>query len=199
MIRCLLVLAASVLSNRSFALQIIIRLLTPRVPVPYKYGTLSLSPCFQMSGARPVGKYIADYKLDTLHSKIIWIPMILNHICWPNGVIQSDQQDLTKSRGTSSVNLPMPIDTFTVPLHNPNGRQMPAVRAVQMDCHWSLNNGGNPLWSREPIMQWGTRQPQSIFRPTNHKSVIPVNRRLGLILLWQSYCREARTVKQSTS
>ena len=61
------------------------------------------------------------------------------------------------------------LDSFTVPLHSPNNRHLPAVRAVQRDCHWSLKNGGNSHWSREPITQWGTRQSQSIFRPTNHK------------------------------
>ena len=42
------------------------------------------------------------------------------------------------------------LDCFTVPLYSSNGR-------------WKSH------WSREPIMHWGTRQPQSIFRPTDHK------------------------------
>ena len=41
--------------------------------------------------------------------------------------------------------------------------------AVQRDCHWGLKNVGNSHWSREPIMQWGNRQSQSKFKPTNHK------------------------------
>ena len=65
------------------------------------------------------------------------------------------------------------LDSFTVPLHSPNDRHLPVVRAVQRD--WGLKNGGNSHWSREPIMQWGTRQSQSIFRPTNYKRVMPVN------------------------
>ena len=28
------------------------------------------------------------------------------------------------------------LDCFTVPLHNPNGRRLPAVRDVQVDCQW---------------------------------------------------------------
>ena len=60
------------------------------------------------------------------------------------------------------------IDTFTVHLHRPNHRHLP--KAVQRDCHWGLKNGGNSHWSCETIMQWGTRQSQSICRPTNHKS-----------------------------
>ena len=49
------------------------------------------------------------------------------------------------------------------------GSCLPAIRAVQRDCHWGMKNGGNSHWSREPIMQWSTRQSQSIFRPTNGK------------------------------
>ena len=65
------------------------------------------------------------------------------------------------------------VHTFTVPLHSPNGRHLPAVRAVQSDCHWGLKNGRNSHWSRDPIIQRSTRQSQSIFRPTNHKRVMP--------------------------
>ena len=56
------------------------------------------------------------------------------------------------------------LDSFTVPLHSPNGRHLPAVRAVQRDCHWGMKNGGNSHWSYEPIMQWDTRQSQCMFR-----------------------------------
>ena len=30
------------------------------------------------------------------------------------------------------------LDSFTVSLHSPNGRQLPAVRVVQGDCQWPL-------------------------------------------------------------
>ena len=73
----------------------------------------------------------------------------------------------------AKVHCQLNVDSFTIPLHSPNGRRLPVVRAIQRDCHWDLKNGGNSHRSREPIMQWGTRQSQSIFRPTNHKSVIP--------------------------
>ena len=46
------------------------------------------------------------------------------------------------------------LDPFTVSLHSPNGRRLPAVRAVQGDCKWPLKNGGNSHRSRESIM-WG--------------------------------------------
>ena len=50
-----------------------------------------------------------------------------------------------------------PVDSFTVSLHSPNGRHLPAVRAVQGDCQWPLKNGGNSRWSWEPKMHcdWG--------------------------------------------
>ena len=73
------------------------------------------------------------------------------------------------------------IDSLTVPLHSPNSRQLPAITAVQKDCHWGLKNSGNSHWSREPIMQWGTRQSQSVLRSTNHKRVMPANWRTCLI------------------
>ena len=48
-------------------------------------------------------------------------------------------------------------------------------------CHWGLKNSWNSHRSFEPIMQWGTGQPQSIFWPTNHKRVMPANLRPWLI------------------
>ena len=56
------------------------------------------------------------------------------------------------------------VDSFTVSLH------LPAVRAVQGNCQWPLQNGGNSHWPRQPIRQWDIRQSQQIFRPTNHKA-----------------------------
>ena len=93
------------------------------------------------------------------------------------------------------------IDSFTISLHSPNGRQMPAIRAVQGDCQWPLKNGGNSHWSRshEPTMHcmWGV--PQSIFGSANHTANNSANRRPCLIAHWQSYCHQVRTVKQSMS
>ena len=57
-----------------------------------------------------------------------------------------------------------PLHSFTVPLQCPYGRHLPAVNAVQGDCHWGLKAVGNSYWSAEPMMQWGTRQLQTIFR-----------------------------------
>ena len=86
------------------------------------------------------------------------------------------------------------IDSFTFPLHSPNARQMSAVRAVQGDCHWGLKNGGNSHRSRQPIMQWATRQSQSIFRPTNYKSVMTANKIWWLCLVHISTTRFASDV-----
>ena len=44
------------------------------------------------------------------------------------------------------------VDSFTVPLHNSNGRHLPAIRAVQRDHQWRLKNGGNSHGSLEPII-----------------------------------------------
>ena len=83
------------------------------------------------------------------------------------------------------------LDSFKVPLHSP------AVRAVQRDCHWGLKIAQNSHWPREPIMQRGTRQSQSILRSSNNKSAMSTNWRPCLIPHWQSYCHQARAVQQS--
>ena len=49
------------------------------------------------------------------------------------------------------------VDSFTVSLHSPNARQMPAVRTVQGDYQWALKDGGNSHWSRQTIhCDWDT-------------------------------------------
>ena len=57
------------------------------------------------------------------------------------------------------------LDSFTVPLHSPNGRHLPAVRTVQRDCHWGLKNDGNSHWSCESIMQWGNNPNLYLNQP----------------------------------
>ena len=44
------------------------------------------------------------------------------------------------------------IDYFTVSLHSPNGRHLPAVKAAQGDCQWILKNGRNSHRSTEHIV-----------------------------------------------
>ena len=57
------------------------------------------------------------------------------------------------------------IDSFTVSLQSPNGRHLPAVRALQGDCPWPSKSGDN-LAKRH--CNWGI--PQPIFRPATQKS-----------------------------
>ena len=70
------------------------------------------------------------------------------------------------------------IDCFTVSLHSPNGRLLPAVRAVQRDCQWYLKNGGNSNRSRQSSMPCNWCIPQHIFWSANHKRV--------MLVIWKS-------------
>ena len=101
-----------------------------------------------------------------------------------------------------TITCPPLLDSFTVPLHSPNGRHLPAIRAVQWDCQWDLKNGRNSHWSCEQIMQQGTRLSQSIFWSTNQSQkgdasrVMPANWRPCLL---PHNCHRDKTVKQSSS
>ena len=44
------------------------------------------------------------------------------------------------------------IDSFTVSLHSPNGRHLPAIRALQGDCQGPLTNAGNFHWPCKPTI-----------------------------------------------
>ena len=59
--------------------------------------------------------------------------------CW---CVQGCSRQL--SIGVSDHNNAWELDSLTVSLHNPNGRHLPAVRAVQGDCQWPLKYGGIP-------------------------------------------------------
>ena len=50
------------------------------------------------------------------------------------------------------------LESFTVSLHSPNGRHLPAIRAVQGDCQLPLKNNGNSHWSCEQVMQHDMKQ-----------------------------------------
>ena len=73
-------------------------------------------------------------------------------------------------RSPSAENL---LDSFIVSLHNPNGRQMPAVRAVQGDCQWPLGNIGSSQRSHEIRIHCNQGNPQRMRRRFSHKRVIP--------------------------
>ena len=51
------------------------------------------------------------------------------------------------------------VDSLTVSLHGPNGRHLPAVRAVQRDCEWPLKNCGSFYRSRQPTIHWDWGNP----------------------------------------
>ena len=55
------------------------------------------------------------------------------------------------------------LDLFTVSLHSPNGRHLPAIRAVQGDCQWPLIMWKFPQvkLTYNPLQP---RKPQPIFR-----------------------------------
>ena len=87
------------------------------------------------------------------------------------------------------------LDSFTVPLHSANGRHLPALSTVQRDCHWGLKKYVSSHLPHEPIMQWSTRQSQSIFWLTNHKNDMPANWRSCLISHWESFsCNKSKSV-----
>ena len=112
------------------------------------------------------------------------------HQCKPNEIsinLKFSWKFIDDMVPRETIELRTHLDSFPVPLHSPNSRHLPAIRAVQRDCHGGVENSGNSHWSCEPMMQWGTRQSQAISRPTNHKSMIPANWRPCLIPQWQSY------------
>ena len=59
------------------------------------------------------------------------------------------------------------IDAFTVSLHSPNGRQMPAIRAVQGDCQWPWK------WWKFPLVIWAQGSLQRRHLPTYIKTIQP--------------------------
>ena len=67
----------------------------------------------------------------------------------------------------------MGLDSFTVSLHSPNGRLLPAVWAVQGGCQWPVKNGENshPSHEQRILCDWGI--PQPIFRPANQERAMP--------------------------
>ena len=74
----------------------------------------------------------------------------------------------------NSLQLSNHLDSLTVSLHSPNGRQ-PAIWAVQGDYQWPLKSGGNSHQSCKPRMFCNRGIPQPIFRQTNHKRAMPAN------------------------
>ena len=96
------------------------------------------------------------------------------------------------------IGFPLFVDCLTIFLHSPNGRQLPAVSAVQGDCQWHLKK-----WQNFPPVKWAHDALKLRHSPTFVWIRIITNDmgaswRPCLIPHWQSYCHQARTVKQST-
>ena len=77
------------------------------------------------------------------------------------------------------------MDCFTVSLHSHNGRQLPAVKAVQGDCQWPLENDKNLHIPHEPLIHynWGNHNLY-LHQPITKGQCLP-------------YCHQTRTVYQS--
>ena len=78
---------------------------------------------------------------------------------WPLTRISPNQTKHTKTMCTlykvyliyhKFPSLQLIINSSTVSLHSLNGRHLPAVKAVQGDCQWCLQNGGNSHQSHDP-------------------------------------------------
>ena len=78
--------------------------------------------------------------------------LMFSLICvWINGWVNNREAgDLRRYRAHYDVSVMtycirniVCLDSFTVSLHNPGGKILPAVGVVQGGCHWPLKNGGN--------------------------------------------------------
>ena len=120
--------------------------------------------------------------------------------CEPCPVAQKPDPSFTGTCVACQAGDPAPcgrLDSFTVYLHRPNGRHLPAVRSVQGDYRWP----NLKRWKFSPVT-WAhnllcLRYSQPVFRPASHRGVMPANWRQCLRPNWQSYCHQTRTVKQS--
>ena len=84
------------------------------------------------------------------------------------------------------------LDSFTVSLHSPSDRHLPAVWAVQGDSYMSLENCGNSHWSCEPTIHSNWSNPnlyldQPVRKKVmpdqqNHKSQHPISILCGVLL-----------------
>ena len=110
-----------------------------------------------------------------------WYHITVLHVCNYASMPQKTDAGLV-----SSV-----LDSFTVPLHSPNGRHLPAVRVVQRDCHWGLKNGGalgNPnLYFDQPITK-------ARCQPIRGNVSYPTDSWLGLCSSLSTFVKEATVI-----
>ena len=98
--------------------------------------------------------------LPAFTHKVLKTSWLLNYTKWEQGSAQKLVKwvliDTYSSEYEPSVQISLVaitsrglIDSFTVPLRSPNGRHLPAARAVQKDSLWGLKNGGE-----FPLVTW---------------------------------------------
>ena len=92
----------------------------------------------------------------------------------------------------SDTGVVIPQDSFTVPLHNPNDRHLPAVRVVQGDYQRPLKNGGNFNRSHVLLIHSAIMESQPIFRLFAQYKVTSANWKPCLTLHWQSFATRLR-------
>ena len=84
--------------------------------------------------------------------------------------------------------------TLSVSLHSPNGRQMPAVGAVQEDCQWNLKNCVNCHRWHEPKIHCDWSNLDLYLDQAVTKGVCQPTEDHGSYPTLQSQFRQARTV-----
>ena len=84
------------------------------------------------------------------------------------------------------------IDYFTIQLHSPKSKHLPAVRAMQGDCQWGLKNGGNSRQSREPksySAYWSTKKYiRTFFTGTDDLNFYLLVSSIGIIAQCSHVC-----------
>ena len=104
------------------------------------------------------------------------------------------------NRGMSCL-IPTPgpiIDSFTVSLHSPNGRQSPAVRVVQGDCQWPLENGWNFNRSCKSVMHYIMPRIQCRWGVPNLYLDQPITQKYQFMSHWLFNSHQVVTVYQSS-
>ena len=115
---------------------------------------------------------------------------------WCHLILKEAEDEMwdLKREERSCHNIGSVLDYFTLPLHSPNSKHLPAVRAVQRDCHWLLKNGWNSIQSQKPTMLCNRGNPNLYFNQPNTKGWCQL---IGGHC--QSFVHKVRAVQQSMS
>ena len=108
--------------------------------------------------------------------------------CWPISIM------ITKSY-LYNIQEWETVNSFTVSLHKPSCRHLPAVRAVQGDCQLHLKNSRNSHWPHQPTIHctWGNPN-LNLDLPITKGWCQPIGSHVSSYCHWQSNCHQARTV-----